>query len=552
MNIHSNHLFHSIAICLVSIMALFTSCDKTDNVTGGIDSPDENTQYLLQPPTISIEPFGGGSPATRSAVAIEEERQAFNIGDELGNIITLGNSEVEDSPQTRGLDPGTYYRIVIYKLEEWNKASPNILAQRLCKTGSSAYLADAGDETTPIYLNPGDYRIFCYSFNKTSYTKLTPLANGATNVPLSDEDDFLSSDIITKNISSGQLGTNVSLETITLKHRCCRLIGTLSTAAFTNDGISASPAPSLSVSSTFNTAGNWSIKGSSFSGTATSGTAKKISLSASGNTYTGNLIVLPPVSKSLSASYNFQPTGGKVIDVSDKSITTNTTFTSGGSYSFTIKAIGAYVLTETQAVKIGSHTWAYANLNGATKQQESEPWISGPLTGSGIPSATGDVTTENNDWWRWNVLDIDTSSGYGTKTETWISGNDPCSKGLGTNWKVPPQTYFEDLVRDYILKNKTVYINGETMITNTNGWAKGNNTVGCVFADTNLGTCIFLPAAGVRYGSSYEYVGTYGKYWSATFYTGSTNNVYCLYFNSDKFTIYGTNRSAGLSLRCVQ
>lgn len=554
MNIHSNHLFHSIAICLLSVMALFTSCDKTDNVPGGIDSPDENTQYLLQPPYISIEPFGGGSPATRSAVAIEEERQAFNIGDELGNIITLGNSEVEDTPQTRALAAGTYYRIVIYKLEEWNKTSPNILAQRLCKTGQTGYFNDLNDSTDPIYLNPGDYRIFCYSFNKTSYTKLTPLANGATNVPLSDEDDFLSSDIIEKSISSSQLGTNVSLGTIILKHRCCRLIGTLSTAAFENNtGINATPAPSLSVTSTFYTAGNWSIKGG-FSGTATNGTAKEIPLSVSGNTYTGSLIVLPPSSQSLSASYSFQLKGKKQVTGNNKPITTNTTFSSGGSYSFTIQAVGAYVLTETEAVKIGSHTWAYANLNGTTKQQESKPWISGPLTGSGIPGASGSTTASSttNDWWRWNVLNIDTDSNYGDQENTWNNNNDPCRSGLGISWKVPPQTYFDDLVRDNILKNKRVYINGETMTTNKYGWVKGNNTVGCVFADTNLGTCIFLPAAGRRLGSSYKFVGTNGLYWGASLYISPTTDACYFNFSTGSCNTGTYDRTYSCSLRCAQ
>lgn len=551
MNIHSNHLFHSIAICLVSIMALFTSCDKTDNVPGGIDSPDENTQYLLQPPYISIEPFGGGSPATRSAVAIEEERQAFNIGDELGNIITLGNSEIEDTPQTRVV-ADTYYRIVIYKKSDWDNNSLKIHAQRLCKTGSSAYLADAGDVTTPIYLYPGDYRIFCYSFNKTSSDKLSPLDNGITNVPLSDGDDFLSSDILSKSISSSQLGISVPLGTITLKHRCCRLIGTLSAAAFENNtGINATPKPSLSVTSSFYTAAKWSIKNTSFIGTTASAT-KTIPITTSSDTYTGSLIVPPPSSKSLSASYNFKPNGGNQITVSDRTITTGTTFTSGGSYSFTIQAVGAYVLTETEAVQIGSHTWAYANLNGTTKKQESKPWISGPLTGSGIPSEKGDVTTENNDWWRWNVLNIDTDSSYGTKENTWNSNNDPCRSGLGTSWKVPPQTYFNDLVKDNILKNKRVYINGETMTTNTYGWVEGKNTVGCVFADTNLGTCIFLPAAGTRLGSRYYDVGTIGFYWGATLDASDTNRACDLEFYSDDCYFDTNYRTDGRSLRCAQ
>lgn len=550
MNIHSNHLFHSIAICLVSIMALFTSCDKTDNVTGGIDSPDENTRYLLQPPTISIEPFGGGSPATRSAVAIEEERQAFNIGDELGNIITLGNSEVEDTPQTRTLDKGTYYRIVIYKKSDWDNNPLKVHAQRLCKTGETGYLSDLNDSTDPIYLYPGDYRIFCYSFNKTSSTKLSPLVDGTVNVPLSDGDDFLSADIISKSISSGQLGTDVSLGTITLKHRCCRLTGTLSAAAFGNyTGISSSLAPSLSVTSSFYTAGNWSIKNTSFSG-ATAKAAKTITLSKSDNTYTGSLIVPPPSDQSLSASYNFQPNGGKEIKVTNKPITTNTTFTSGGSYSFTIKAIGAYVLTETGPVQIGeNYKWATANLNGQGGL-ESQPWVSAPLTGSGLPSETGSVTTANNDWWRWEVLDVDVSSATPTNpSNLWASEKDPCTKKIGSPWKVPTEAYFKDLI-GYRLVSKKVYINGETITTTAYGWMQGNNTRGNVFCDLTRGTCIFLPAAGYRIGSNYRSVGTNGSYWSATLTT--TLGAYFLRFGSNYCNVGSYTREEGYSLRCAQ
>lgn len=553
MNIHSNHLFHSIAICLVSIMALFTSCDKTDNVPGGIDSPDENTQYLLQPPYISIEPFGGGSPATRSAVAIEEERQAFNIGDELGNIITLGNSEIEDTPQTRVV-VGTYYRIVIYKKSDWDNNSLNIHAQRLCKTGSSAYLADAGDETTPIYLYLGDYRIFCYSFNETTPDKLTSLANGAKNVPLSDGVDFLSSDIIEKNISSSQLGTSVPLGTITLKHRCCRLMGTLSTAAFTSAGINATPKPSLSVTSSFYTANNWSIKNTNFSGT-TASAAKTIPLSVSGNTYTGSLIVPPPSSKSLSASYSFKPNGGKQITVSNKSITTSTTFSSGGSYSFTIKAVGAYVLTETGPVQIGDkYKWATANLDGQTGKIESQPWVSGPLIGSGIPSATGSTTANsaNNDWWRWEVATVDVSSAYpDNPSKEWASSKDPCTQKLGSLWKVPTKDYLDNLI-GYKLASKKVYINGETITTTATGWMQGNNTRGCVFCDLTRGTCIFLPAAGRRKGSSYGYVGTHGYYWSAMRSPNYTTDGYHLYFYSGGCGFYSGDCASGYSLRCAQ
>lgn len=546
MNTHRYRLLRNIVAFLpgamILAMSLLTGCDKSDRTAGIVDLPDTNTQYTLLPPAISIEPFGGGSPATRAALAMKEERQAFNSGEELGNIITLGNSEVEDTPQTRAFANGTYYRIVVYKLSEYNAASPKIHSQRLCKTGQTAYVAEKGDSTEPIYLYPDDYRVFVYSFNKTTADKLDQLADGAVNVPLTEGDDFLSSDIISKNISFSLLGTDVALGTITLKHRCCRLTGTLTAEAFTSTGIGTSPTPSLSVTSTFNTAGNWLIKSSSFSGSATSSVAKTIPLSKSGNTYTGTVMLLPLSGKSLTTSYTFKPNGAtKNVTASNTSISGSATLSGGGSYSFTIKAIGAYVLTETNPVQIGSYKWAYANLNGSNRKMETYPWVSGQLNGS------------DNDYWRWNMLSVDTQSSYpADKPSTWSTSTDPCRSGLGTSWKVPPKTYFDNLV-GYKLVSKKVYINGVVASTNTNGWAKSGTVVGSVYFDGSRGTSLFLPAAGYRRGSDYNNsAGAYGDYWSATLNTSGTNYAYRLYFDSSTSIVNDNSRSNGFSLRCAQ
>ena len=90
------------------------------------------------------------------------------------------------------------------------------------------------------------------------------------------------------------------------------------------------------------------------------------------------------------------------------------------------------------------------------------------------------------------------------------------------------------------------------MTTNDYGWVQGNNTVGCVFVDTSRGTCIFLPAAGNRNGSSYYHVGTSGYYWSATLNTSSTYNAYNLYFGISLCRVNYTGRNSGYSLRCAQ
>lgn len=528
------------AACLIGAALLLAACEKSDNNTEGLDIPDSSTRCLLQPPTIGVMPFGGGSPATRAAQAIKEEQQAFNVGEELGNIITLGNSPVEETPQTRTLTSGAYCRVVIYKLEDWNNNTMKILEQRLCKQGSTDYFAELGDSTEPIYLYPGDYKIFCYSFNKTTTDKkMAPLTDGTPNVLLSDGDDFIS---VVKDltITAADLGTNVALGTITLQHRCCRLIGILKSSEFNgSSGIAASPAPTLSAVSTFTTQGKWSIKDTDFMPTATTAanTAKAFTLTSAGESLSDTLLILPLTNQALSATYNFKPNGSSTnITASNKYVNTSTTFNSGGSYSITIKAIGAYVPSTESPVIIGSYKWAPANLN-KYKYLESNAWTSGAINGN------------DNDYWRWNVLNVDTSGDYPATGSQWASSSDPCREGLGSPWCVPPKEYFDDLI-GYALDTKKVHINGATATTNTNGWVEVNNVSGCVFVDDSRGTCTFLPATGSRFMSKYYQVGYHGTYWSSKIY--SSKKAYTLYVSSSQVVVSDYDISNGLPLRCSQ
>ncbi|WP_163629465.1 hypothetical protein [Paludibacter sp. 221] len=67
----------------------------------------------------------------------------------------------------------------------------------------------------------------------------------------------------------------------------------------------------------------------------------------------------------------------------------------------------------------------------------------------------------------------------------------------------------------------------------------------------DINACLFLPAAGNRERSNGELynVGSGGRYWS-----GSLSSVYSLYLNFDGSNVYPaniTNRSNGLSVRCI-
>lgn len=546
--ITNNPILRITAFCLVTALTFLASCDRSDNPAEGMDIPDMNAKYLLQPPAISVEPFGGSTPATRAAVAMKEEQQAFNVGEELGNIITLGNSEMEDMPQTRTLAAGAYCRIVVYKLEDWNSGTMKVLEQRLCKQGSTDYSAELGDSTEPIYLYPGSYKIFCYSFNETNTDKMAPLAvDGTANVPLSDSDDFMSV-VIDKTITASQLGTNVSLGTVTLQHRCCQLIGILTSEVFSDTGISNSPYPTLSAVSTFTTAGNWSIKGESFTPTSTTAanTTKAFTMTKSGNDYKGTMIILPQSIKALSASYNFKPNGASNnITATEKSVSTSTSFDSGRSYSFTIKAIGGYVLTipnpTTDPIQVGSYKWAYANLNSGNSM-ETHPWVSGELNGS------------DQAYWCWNALEANDISPWNYVAKKWMDQYNPCINGLGNSWRIPTSAQLKNLAA-LRLVNKRVLINGVVVTTNAYGWVTSGNVVGSVFVDTGRLTCIFLPAAGIsgRATTPHE-IGEAGYYRASDTHNDDGANAYILGFNDRTMqvtTTYKGNQEY-ISVRCCQ
>lgn len=60
---------------------------------------------------------------------------------------------------------------------------------------------------------------------------------------------------------------------------------------------------------------------------------------------------------------------------------------------------------------------------------------------------------------------------------------------------------------------------------------------------------VFLPAGGYRDGTNVNLVGTYGCYWTASYYTD--DSAYELYFQSSGLDFYTTARAAGHSVRLV-
>lgn len=549
MKLYMQMLQSSAAFLLVAVSLLLVSCEKSEDINDSYPASGDG-QCMLLPPSIMVEPFGGGSVFTRAASAIKEERHQFNVGEELGNIITLGNGETdtEEIAQTRAnIAAGVFYRIVIYTATEYS-GSLKITEQRLCKTGSSNYFADADDSTEPIYLYPGTYKIFCYSFNNA--TAIPKLSDGTSTIALTDDDDFMST-VVEKTIGNTDLGKNVNLGGITLYHRCCKLTGKLTAEGFDNSNITGTP--SLSISGTFSKTGTWSITGSSFS-QSTTFESKTINLSGSDASRSGSVIMLPiPNGTALKTTYSFMPTSAKkTVAQTNATLSSGQDFISGQSYAFTIKAVGAYVITEgVESIKIGSNTWATRNCRwDNTFETNLDIWNSGNLRGSGKgTSSSAETSSDYNSYFNWGMKTPSSNKTDYENGASWSSTNNPCPSG----YKVPSTAQFKDLVASnpshLVPQGKKVLINGEIhTIGNAHGFYNGSNDRGMVLVDGS--NVLFLPAAGNRYDTSWRTVGSSGGYWSST---PNGSNAYSLYFyGGDIRPEDDFNRYYGFSVRCVK
>ncbi len=81
-------------------------------------------------------------------------------------------------------------------------------------------------------------------------------------------------------------------------------------------------------------------------------------------------------------------------------------------------------------------------------------------------------------------------------------------------------------------------------------WVTQNEANGYKVTGQN-GNSIFLPAAGYRDGSSLDYYGSCGYYWSSLLDTSYPSYAYYLYFNSSGYSWRDSSRYYGRSVRAV-
>ena len=132
-----------------------------------------------------------------------------------------------------------------------------------------------------------------------------------------------------------------------------------------------------------------------------------------------------------------------------------------------------------------------------------------------------------------------TESYYGTvdnKRELEPS-DDAATVNWGSNWQMPSLEQLKEL-----------YNSSYTTTT----WTTMNGVYGWKITSKSNGNSIFLPAAGYRYGTSLNYAGSFGDYWSRSLNTSNSGNAYYLSFNSSNIYADYNGRYYGRSVRPVR
>ena len=189
------------------------------------------------------------------------------------------------------------------------------------------------------------------------------------------------------------------------------------------------------------------------------------------------------------------------------------------------ESAGGGELTDSLAGTINGHgyvdlglsvKWATCNMGA------SSPEDYGDYFAWGETRAKSEYTEENSVTWEKSFSDISGNSQYDAARARW-----------GGSWRLPTKKEWGEL------KSKCTWT-----------WTSQGGHRGYKVTGPN-GKSIFLPAAGCRYGASFNYVGEYGYYWGSSPYESYTQCAYYLRFDSSNHGVYWDGRDCGRSVRPV-
>ncbi len=180
--------------------------------------------------------------------------------------------------------------------------------------------------------------------------------------------------------------------------------------------------------------------------------------------------------------------------------------------------------------------WATTNV-GATSPEDYGDYFA---YGETVPKE--EYMYENYEWWYFDEDGYRYISKYNTKSsfgpvdnQTELEPEDDAARvHMGTSWCIPSLEQVAELVNYCAWQ-----------------WTQRNGVNGHLVTGPN-GSTMFLPAAGYYVGSSLEYVGTYGNYWSCSLYSYLPDRAYCLYFDSQYWDSEDLSRYYGHVIRAVK
>jgi len=196
--------------------------------------------------------------------------------------------------------------------------------------------------------------------------------------------------------------------------------------------------------------------------------------------------------------------------------------------SLTINHVAGTVAPVTKTVTYGTVT----NIPGET----SKCWITSNLGADHQATSVSDATKASAGWyWRFNHKQGFKHDGTTRTPNTtwitsisensdWISSNDPCTIEIGSGWRIPTYTEWNNLMT-------------------SGGWTNWNGP---------WGSGLKLHAAGelVYYDGSLTNQGVWGTYWSSTQYDATTGGT-LMFHRTDCYT-ENAFKVFGYTLRCVR
>jgi hypothetical protein len=182
--------------------------------------------------------------------------------------------------------------------------------------------------------------------------------------------------------------------------------------------------------------------------------------------------------------------------------------------------------------------WAKCNLGANTPEEYGNYYAWGETTTKDVYNwSTYRYCTADSVGTLQTLTKYNTSSTYGTvDTLTTLQAmDDAATAALGSGARTPTIAEWVEL-----------YIN------TTVEWTTMNGVNGRKFTSTANGNTLFLPAAGVRYGSEPSSAGSYGYYWSSSLNTDYPYGAWYFFFTSDGQGMSSYSRYFGHSVRAVR